>query len=99
MHDIGTLYKLKPIDSAGVPGETPKRFLGYYYWIYHLKYVPKAWYMSPDSYIKVTVETVVDKLFNINKRLMMRATDPLQIGYCIDLDSYKIPGGESTKQL
>ena len=77
MHDIGTLYKLKQIYSAGVQRDTPKHFLGYYSWIYHLNYVSKSWYMSPYTYLKVTVETVVDKLLNINKFLMMRETNPL----------------------
>lgn len=85
MEALGKTYKLKPVEGSNVPWEEPKRYLGADVGKYNLS-GETAWYMSSDSYVKLAVQTVEDKLRKHDLQLSKKAEGPIQPTYRPELD-------------
>ena len=80
------MYKLKAIDGSKEPWDPPKRYIGGYCGYYEISNRTKAWYMSSDSYAKITVKTIESQLAEQDKHLTRTVKPPLTSGYQPDID-------------
>ena len=85
MEALWKIYKLKPVQGSDVPWEEPKRYLGADVGKYNLS-GETAWYMSSDSYVKLAIKTIEEKLRKHDQCLSKKAEGPIQAAYRPELD-------------
>ena len=89
MDNLSALYRLKENPSNGKRYGTPDCYLGANIGLYTIPgntSGKQKWYMSSDDYVANAIKNVQGKLAEANRRLCVKVSTPMTVGYRPELD-------------